>query len=147
VRVRGSLFALLAALLVSCNDEEKPFLPLPELCPRVAADICRARELCACETGIDNCEKDELARCKAESAVFKAEVDLKYQADEAISVANEQVQSLEACDPPFPLGRFFQHTHSEGDACERDAQCESGSCDPDTLRCAAPEAGALCPEP
>jgi hypothetical protein len=147
VRVRWSLFALLAALLVSCNDEEKPFLPLNELCPRVAADICAARERCACEAGIDNCEKEELARCKEQSEVFKAEVDLTYQADDAVSVANEQVQALEACEPPFPLGRFFEDTRSEGEECERDAYCESGSCDPDTQRCNAPEAVELCPAP
>jgi hypothetical protein len=147
VRVRWSLFALLAALLVSCNDEEKPFLPVAELCPRVAADICAARELCACEAGIDNCEKDELARCKEQSALFEDDDDLDYYAPDAASRANEQVQGLEACDPPFPLGAFFEHTRGEGEECERDTHCESGSCDPDTQRCSASEAVELCPAP
>lgn len=132
---------------MSCNDDEKPFLPLDELCPRVAADICAARESCACEAGIDDCEKDELARCKGQSAAFEADDDLDYYAPGAASRADEQVQALEACEPPFPLGRFFEHTRGEGDECERDAHCESGSCNPDTLRCNAPETGALCPDP
>lgn len=147
MRVRRLLFALLTAYVVSCKDTEKPFLPLDELCPRVAADICAARELCACETGVDDCEKTELARCKEQSEIFKAEADLTYQADDAASVASEQVQALEACDPPFPLGEFFEHTRGEGDDCERDAHCESGSCDPDTQRCNASEAAELCPAP
>lgn len=147
VRVRWSLLALHAALLVGCKDEGKPFLGLKDLCPRVAADICSARERCACEAVDGNCAKDERARCEEQRAIFAVDDDLDYYSVHAARVVQEQAAALELCDPPFPLGRFFEHVRAEGDACERDAQCESGSCDPDAQICEAPEMVELCPAP
>lgn len=134
------------APLLGCKDEGKPFLPANELCERVAADICRARELCECEADGD-CARDELKRCQEQSALFEGDDDLTYDAEHAASVAEEQARALEACDPPLALGRFYEGTRAEGDACERDALCESGSCDLDMQICNAPEVVALCPAP
>jgi hypothetical protein len=120
-------------------------LPLDELCPRIAADICSARELCACETGLENCAKEELARCEEQSDHFEADSDLDYAAERAASVANAQVEALDACGGPVPLGQFFEGTRADGEECERDSQCESGACDPDAQICQAPEPVSLCP--
>lgn len=146
MRLHSSLLALLTGLLAGCKDEGKPFLPLPELCPRVAAEICSARERCECEAQSGNCVRDEQRRCEAQSEIFEDEGDL-YDSVSAARVIQEQAAALDLCDPPFPVGRFFESTGAEGDSCESDAQCESASCDLDAQICNAPEAVELCPAP
>jgi hypothetical protein len=146
VKVHWSLWALCIAPLLGCKDEGKPFLPADELCPRLVADICAARERCECEAS-GNCPRDELARCETQAALFEGDDDLVYDAEQAASVAAEQARALEACEPPFALGRFYDGTRAEGADCERDALCESGSCDPDAQICSPPETVELCPAP
>jgi hypothetical protein len=141
------LAVLTIAGLAGCKDKEEPFLPLPELCPRLAEDICAARALC-CEPAPDAsaCVQAERAQCEPAQNAFAGEEGL-YDSPLAARWLSTQRDALDACDPPLPLGRFFKGARSDGADCERDTQCRSGRCDVETQTCASFEAVALCPAP
>lgn len=143
----GLSIALLAGLS-GCKDDAEPFLPLPQLCARLAEDVCGTRELCGCEQSRDDCDRSERAACTPLRDAFEAEDGLRYDSVLAERTRSDQLVVMqESCTAALPLGHYFQGTLEDGADCERDTQCTSTYCDPDMQVCASPDPVELCPAP
>jgi hypothetical protein len=132
-------------LLTACGSPDPSFLPLDQLCPTVAEQICDARQRCGCsKESSDHCQEGIRSTCETELAAITQDASLVYDSVRADGVRDDLQAALSDCKDPFPLARFFEHVKNEGETCERDTQCESQSCDPDGQHCTAVQGVALC---
>jgi hypothetical protein len=140
-----SIFTLIAAAgLSACKEDSDPFLPLEQLCPALAEDICDAQGHCDCGEVDADCQERVEQRCDLARKQFTEEAELTYDGQKADAYRDAQNAALGDCGAPLPLGGFFEGTRANDEPCDRDAQCESLSCVGDPGRCAAVVALPLC---
>jgi hypothetical protein len=140
------LYATLTSALAGCSkDNSGPFLSLASLCTERSEAVCAARSFsCEEEQRDPACQKNEREQCEAELEAFEADADREYYAPTAARVRNEEQAALDDGEPPFPLARYFEKGLAVDEECERDTQCDSGVCDPDTGVCSEPPETQLC---
>lgn len=128
-----------------CKHNDEPFLPLPSLCPQRTEAICAERSY-ACGDGEPDlsCPEEELASCNALTKAFKDEPGLTYDSRTGSLVRSDEQAALDHDEAPFPLARYFSGGRPVDAECERDSQCETGSCSADTGLCQDAPALQLC---
>jgi hypothetical protein len=153
---RSGIFRLASAVPVgvalgalSCGGGHDPrFLPLAQLCPQLAEDICSARNGGCCAAGdLLQCEKDEEASCGAALTAFQVESSRRYDSVAAAKQHELTRATLSACGTQPVLASFFQGGLSLGATCERSGQCGSGNCSTDGHVCVDAVSVALCAAP
>ena len=131
--------------LVACSKDDKPFLPLPELCVQRSEAICAARSFSCDDAQRDPaCQTQEEALCKQQLEPYLDDEEREYYAPHAARVRNDEQVALDEGEGPFPLARYFRLGLDLDAECERDSQCELGFCDPDTGLCSEPPPISLC---
>jgi hypothetical protein len=123
-----SLLTALVAGLAACGDDEA-FLPLDQLCPALAEDLCTARNAGCCPM-VDpvSCEATERTRCEADKAPFESDASRRYDSRAAARQLQAVRTLLDACGAPPGVATFFGNGLPVGAACERESQCASGTC-------------------
>ena len=144
----AALVGSLPGALGCARSDDPSFLPIDQLCPELASDICGARNGGCC-AAVDplQCEQAEQASCSAELALLSSEPSLHYDSVAAAAQHERVRASLGACGSKPVLASFFQGGLSPGAACERSSQCTSGNCSVDGHVCVDPVAVPLCAAP